>query len=89
MVHSYSHGNSFFGQGNAEHQQISTPFSSGSFSKYFSLLLSFTNADGNTAEEQCVEDALNQSMVSTLSISGASSMSTSGTVIILQDEPMI
>ena len=40
---------------------------------------SFTNADGNTAEERRVEDALNQSMVSTLSTSRASSMSASGT----------
>ena len=40
---------------------------------------SFTNADGNSAEERRVEDALNQSMVSTLSTSRASSMSASGT----------
>lgn len=40
---------------------------------------SFTNADGHSAEERRVEDALNQSMVSTLSTSRASSMSASGT----------
>lgn len=40
---------------------------------------SFTNADGYSAEERRVEDALNQSMVSTLSTSRASSMSASGT----------
>ena len=40
---------------------------------------SFTNADGPSAEERRVEDALNQSMVSTLSTSRASSMSASGT----------
>lgn len=40
---------------------------------------SFTYADGHSAEERRVEDALNQSMVSTLSTSRASSMSASGT----------
>lgn len=40
---------------------------------------SFTNADGYSAEERRVEDALNQSMVSTLSTSRAGSMSASGT----------
>ncbi|KAI9461710.1 hypothetical protein BJY52DRAFT_1259729 [Lactarius psammicola] len=40
---------------------------------------SFTNADGHSAEERRLEDALNQSMVSTLSTSRASSMSASGT----------
>jgi hypothetical protein len=40
---------------------------------------SFTCADGHSAEERRVEDALNQSMVSTLSTSRASSMSASGT----------
>jgi hypothetical protein len=40
---------------------------------------SFTNAEGHSAEERRVEDALNQSMVSTLSTSRASSMSASGT----------
>ncbi|KAI0264502.1 hypothetical protein BC834DRAFT_883403 [Gloeopeniophorella convolvens] len=40
---------------------------------------SFTYADGFAAEERRVEDALNQSMVSTLSTSRASSMSASGT----------
>ena len=39
---------------------------------------SFNLTDGNSAEERRVEDALNQSMVSTLSTSRASSMSTSG-----------
>ena len=39
---------------------------------------SFTSVDGNSAEERRVEDALNQSMVSTLSTSRASSMSASG-----------
>ena len=37
------------------------------------------STDGNSAEERRVEDALNQSMVSTLSTSRASSMSASGT----------
>ncbi|KAI0303825.1 hypothetical protein B0F90DRAFT_1667194 [Multifurca ochricompacta] len=40
---------------------------------------SFTYADGYSAEERRVEDALNQSMVSTLSTSRASSLSASGT----------
>lgn len=39
----------------------------------------FTFPDGYSAEERRVEDALNQSMVSTLSTSRASSMSASGT----------
>jgi len=39
----------------------------------------FPSTDGNSAEERRVEDALNQSMVSTLSTSRASSMSASGT----------
>jgi len=39
---------------------------------------SFNLTDGNSAEERRVEDALNQSMVSTLSTSRASSMSSSG-----------
>ncbi|KAI0001505.1 hypothetical protein BJV74DRAFT_819070 [Russula compacta] len=39
----------------------------------------FTFTDGYSAEERRVEDALNQSMVSTLSTSRASSMSASGT----------
>jgi hypothetical protein len=40
---------------------------------------SFSLTDGHSAEERRVEDALNQSMVSTLSTSRASSMSASGT----------
>ena len=40
----------------------------------------FSFTDNNSAEERRVEDALNQSMVSTLSASRASSMSTSGGV---------
>ncbi|KAI0250271.1 hypothetical protein BJV78DRAFT_1220934 [Lactifluus subvellereus] len=40
---------------------------------------SFTHNYGHSAEERRVEDALNQSMVSTLSTSRASSMSASGT----------
>ena len=82
-------GNLLLGRGDVERQQISAPFSSGGFSKYFSSPLPYTDADGNTAEEQRVEDALNQSMVSAFSISGASSMSASGTVTILQAEPTI
>ncbi|KAH9959616.1 hypothetical protein BC827DRAFT_1212614 [Russula dissimulans] len=39
----------------------------------------YASIDGNYAEERRVEDALNQSMVSTLSTSRASSMSASGT----------